>query len=727
MTFLAPLFLLATLAGAIPVVLHLIHRRQTREVPFPTLRFLKLSVERTRRRRYVDDLALLLTRVGILVLLALGLAGPTLSALRGLLGRGTSTAVAIVWDNSGSMDMIDDGRPRIESARRAVEQVLDSLRDGDSAALLPTNGPIEPGHGRLLRTLDTVRQEVVDLKAFPEKAGLIAKVAEARALLDHAATARRELIVVTDNQAIAWEGREGAAGSSWPTVVVDVHGEPKLNVALRDFQVEAPAPLADVPVTARVDVFNPGAVSRSVHVELLQDGVRAAVSPTLELPPGGSVPHEFRFSWDRPGVHRAEARLVEEDGSALDNHIYFAQVIEQQLNVAIVQQRNDDQGFGSAAFYLERALSLEGAIHLSMWGPAELAREALAGQAVIYLVDMPALEPPVCDRLVEYVRGGGHLFWIMGKQVKGEAYERMNIMARGELLPVPMEDARRPSERPGESWSLADLDREHPALAPLTDPPSLYRSVLVYEVFPQKFEAKSGGRVLIRLDDGSPLLTERPVGAGSVLLLGTGLHVSWTNLPVRPLFLPLMARLTFHLAGVQAEKARCLAGAPMTVPIGKGTSEVEIVRPTGEVVRVRREKEEDPTIRYDETHDAGIYVARPLGPTSRAFAFAVNGDPDESSPEVLPAESLREKLGVGPLVVCRPAEVAETIKHLREGTTLAPWVLACVLALIVVETYLANERGRPVDVPTVDLKREVDEAPAEALQLLETISRPRTS
>ena len=59
MTFAVPLFLLAALAGTIPVLLHLIHRQKAREVRFSTLRFLRLSVQRTRRRKYVDDLALM--------------------------------------------------------------------------------------------------------------------------------------------------------------------------------------------------------------------------------------------------------------------------------------------------------------------------------------------------------------------------------------------------------------------------------------------------------------------------------------------------------------------------------------------------------------------------------------------------------------------------------------------------------------------------------------------
>ena len=55
MTFAAPLFLLAALAAAIPVVLHMINRQQAKELPFSTLRFLQISVQKTRRRKRIHD------------------------------------------------------------------------------------------------------------------------------------------------------------------------------------------------------------------------------------------------------------------------------------------------------------------------------------------------------------------------------------------------------------------------------------------------------------------------------------------------------------------------------------------------------------------------------------------------------------------------------------------------------------------------------------------------
>ncbi|MEA1950039.1 MAG: BatA domain-containing protein, partial [Planctomycetota bacterium] len=72
MTFLTPLFLIAAVAGAIPVVLHMINRQKAREVPFSTLRFLQISVKKTRRKQRIHDILLMLLRAAVLIMIAVG-------------------------------------------------------------------------------------------------------------------------------------------------------------------------------------------------------------------------------------------------------------------------------------------------------------------------------------------------------------------------------------------------------------------------------------------------------------------------------------------------------------------------------------------------------------------------------------------------------------------------------------------------------------------------------
>ncbi len=708
MSFLAPLFLLAALAGAVPVVLHMIHHHKAQEVRFSTLRFLRVSVQRTRRRKYLDDVALLAARVAVLVLLALGLARPVLTGIKALWGGGRSTAVVIVLDNSASMALEDGGRPRLEAARAAAGQVLDALRDGDAVALLPTGGPPSPELGKLHHRHDAVRQALAACRVSYERADLAGKLRQARELLAAADVPNREIYVLTDNQALSWSGLQAdgeqpdSKAREAPVIVVNVNHDPSPNVALRSVRLESPALAVGVPILAVVEAVNHAPVPQQRELELYVDGTKVETSPTLNLPPLGTVRHAFRFTLDRAGAHRGEVRLAEEDGSALDNRLFFAVSLDQQAPVAIVKPRRREVSFVEDTYYLERVLAPAGgevwSLRTTVLSPADLATESLSAYSVIFCVNLPAPEPAVAERLRAYVAAGGRLFWACGDNVQADAYNRMNEQAGGALLPAALGPARDAAALKRESWPVGSLDRDHPALAPLTEPASLYQSVLVHRHFPLTVAAESGARVLARLADDQPLLVERASGAGSVLLLGTALHVEWTNLPLRPVFLPLMVRLTFGLAGVEAGRSSVVAGTPLAVPLRgqSGPAEVEIVRPSGEVLRVQSPEDGGPGFRYADTHEAGAYLVRLGGPKQRRqYAFAVNLDPDECDATAVSREELAGRFGRWPVVFCdEPEELVATVRRLREGRSLWGVFLAAVLVGLLVEAYLANCRGR---------------------------------
>ena len=185
-----------------------------------------------------------------------------------------------------------------------------------------------------------------------------------------------------------------------------------------------------------------------------------------------------------------------------------------------------------------------------------------------------------------------------------------------------------------------------------------------------------------------------------MLLLGTGVHVDWTNLPLKPLFLPLLARLTLHLAGAETERTMGLAGAPVTLPLGRGRAaaqagepELEVVRPSGEIVRVRKSRARMPTAGTTpiRTRPACYLVRQVNRKPPKQMAFAVNIDPAESDPGTVTQADLQARFGTRPLLFCdNPDDLAVTIERLREGTSLWEWFLAAVLIALVLEVFLAN-------------------------------------
>ncbi|MGC8552796.1 MAG: BatA domain-containing protein [Phycisphaerae bacterium] len=71
-----PLMLVGFLAAGVPVMLHLLNRVRSPVVQFPTLRFLRITAQKTSRRRQLQHWLLLLLRMAVFALIAMAIAGP---------------------------------------------------------------------------------------------------------------------------------------------------------------------------------------------------------------------------------------------------------------------------------------------------------------------------------------------------------------------------------------------------------------------------------------------------------------------------------------------------------------------------------------------------------------------------------------------------------------------------------------------------------------------------
>src|SRR5262245_66552131 len=103
MQFFNPALVWFALGGAIPIIIHLLHRQKYRRVKWAAMEFLLAALKKTQRRLRLENLILLLLRILIMVILALAISRPFLRAapFRGL--GDSSTHHFLVIDNSYSM------------------------------------------------------------------------------------------------------------------------------------------------------------------------------------------------------------------------------------------------------------------------------------------------------------------------------------------------------------------------------------------------------------------------------------------------------------------------------------------------------------------------------------------------------------------------------------------------------------------------------------------------
>lgn len=129
MELLTPLFAAIGIAAAsIPVVLHMLRRAPTQDMPFSLVRFLKPTQPKLTKRSSIEHWPLMLLRILALVLIGLAFARPFLREVVPLdADDGVAESVTILIDKSASMRR--DGI--YEQVQAAVRETVDSLDEQD--------------------------------------------------------------------------------------------------------------------------------------------------------------------------------------------------------------------------------------------------------------------------------------------------------------------------------------------------------------------------------------------------------------------------------------------------------------------------------------------------------------------------------------------------------------------------------------------------------------------
>ena len=141
--FLQPWALLGLPLVALPLLLHLIQRRDPPSVVFPAVRYLRQVSEEHQRRLRIRHLLLLLVRTSLVLLLVLAAAAPT---MRGGTAAGHApVALVIVLDNSASSGAVAGGTPVLAGLRTAARRVLAQATAADRLWLMTADGVTRRG------------------------------------------------------------------------------------------------------------------------------------------------------------------------------------------------------------------------------------------------------------------------------------------------------------------------------------------------------------------------------------------------------------------------------------------------------------------------------------------------------------------------------------------------------------------------------------------------------
>jgi von Willebrand factor type A domain/Aerotolerance regulator N-terminal len=675
MALLAPLFLAALAALAIPVVLHLSQRARKEPVRFPSLAFVRRVPFRTTERRRLRDRLLLLLRLAALALVVFAFTRPLLE--RGpLSGGGVSAAreVVILLDRSASMAYGDHW----DRARDAVRRVARGLGPDDRATLVLFAGSAEvtgPPTG------DPVQLEAYLAGARPDGGATHygPAIDVARDLVEQATLPRKGVVLITDFQRVGWDGRVDRrlpAGTALEAVAVGEDDE--ANLAVTGVTLErTPADGGRVTVTARVANLSGrdarvqaqlGTESQLLH----QTEARVAAGQvTLVRFPAIPLPLTPTPAWVR----------IDEDRLPADDINRFVLRPIPKIAVLVVEPSGASD---RDVLYLRRALAIgQDPVFVATSRTAPSVADVHAADVVV-LNDAPFPSGEAGRALSRGVESGRGLLWVMGPHAGGVPQALRAALGSVSGTPVDRLTAR------GGAMGIADYG--HPMFAPYRDARGGdYGAVRVYRY--RRLVAPDSGRVLAWMDDGSPILIESRLGQGRVLVWGSDFGNTWNDLPVRGVFLPTVHEAVRYLWGRREPPASYAVGQALNVGELDPPAATELVLEAPDGVR---------TPVPADTHDpiplssAGFYTLRPLA-GGTGVPIAANLDPVESDLTPLDRTAFLEAtsgVGKGETSAASSSGLTQTERERRQRL----WWYAVLAALVVLaaESLFAGVRTRGV-------------------------------
>ena len=614
----APWFLAGVAAVGLPFYLHLLRRHSTTPRPFGSLMFFEPRTQSSIRHRRLRYLMLLALRTALLVLLALAFANPFVT--RTVASASADRLVLLVIDTSFSMR----ASSRLADAKRAALATLASNRSAhvQVMALDAELHPLTPPGAD-----EATARAAVDGVAAGDLRGSFAELARAVRLMTDNVHGPIELHLYSDLQRsnMPPSFSEMAMPDSVTMVLHPVAAGAVPNWAVEG--VTAPSQLWGKDVSmARVQAVVAGYATPAAArtVSLVVNG-KTVATKIVAVPAGGRASVEFP-SLDVPyGFSRCEVTIDKGDDFAADDGYVFAVERSDPRPALFVHAAGDAR----SPLYFGAAL---GSTAQSAFAPQfvtteQLTNLALPKYAFVVLSDVAALPATVEDKLVGYVNGGGSVLVTLGTAAAG----RGRVPVFGEAV-KDIHDYARELPRGRERFlTVGEIDQSYPAIGKNGNLSGV-RFYYAVSVDP------AGARVVARLTDQTPLVLDKKMGEGRVVVFASGFENLTNDFPLSPAFVVFVEQTARYLAGAAKGSGARLAGSFLELRTAQeqalqSTLGVEVVDPDGKRPLSLEDARVTESFRLTQ---AGFYQLRLAN--GRQDLVGVDPDRRESNLEPMPAD-----------------------------------------------------------------------------------------
>ena len=679
MTFLSPSILWGMLAITIPIIIHLISLRHTRETEFSTLRFIKSLKHETIRHLRIKQWLLVLLRTITILCLILMFSRPLITGtLTSKLAGDIESRAVIVVDNSASMAVHTDDGTLLDRAKSSLPAILKGLEGGTTVELYQTNPPrkLFSGSQEEGRSIMTRVKGIEQTNMTDNLWTMIDSVLQ----MVEASEPNRECFIISDFQsAPSFTIDSLNPNSDWKYYCIL---QPKVenNISISEVSILSQIKLPNHLVKLNTRVGNGGVTDkRNIPVELYLNDERVG-QIVSQFQPSKFKDFMFQVYPGKTGIINGKI-VIPADDFPMDNFRNFDLVIPNKIAVKVIGRSMEE------LFLLDLALSaITGETEL-----LEIDRDLSDDVERLFLndIDILLLHNPTnlsnsaIEDLQRFLMNGGGLIWFVGNDLN-----QTDPVVWPSLLKLP--ELIKTRHLDGESFfSTSIVDENH----------SLFTDLNINnmnEELPQVFgynevRLQMNHTPLIKLNNGHPLLVESKAFGSSGFVFTSPLNLRWNDLPAKGLLVPLLHRMLILLGTKEFNVQPLLVGQDKIIDIKGENINAEWVLKTPNENEIKLIPDyTNEKLLITQTSELGSYHVFADGDLFSSFST-------ELSPHELPSiriegEKLAERLGVEQArIIQHTQHLGSELNEIRYCRSIWRLLLFIALSCLVIESIL----GRP--------------------------------
>ena len=643
-------------------------------------------------------------------------------------------STVVLLDNSYSMQASNASQTSFEQAITVIDDVLDDQNRGSDVSVILMGGKPTPIFDRPTFDREGMSAQLSGLNPTQGAASTLDGLNAAIENLGAMSHAKREILLVSDFQRINWDSlpktsikqtTELLANQRLPVNLTFLHVGQEMteNVSIDTVELSPRTIGAGQQVRLRVHLRNHGdkAYGTGLRISLYKDNADTPDSETdIPIGPQEATQALLTCTFEEAGSHHIRLE-INSSGSDLkfDNEYRVAVNVLDRIGVLLVDGDPSEEWLKGETDFIQIALTpftkaktqLKDLIEPTITRVESLDEEALKGVKVVVLANVPKLEAKQLTLLEQFVKQGGGLLATGGDNVDIKWHNQyLSNKTRG-LLPMRINNVTGSLAEREEQTRMVAQHFDHEALHIFNDRRNGNLAEAEIAMWNRLVPANpdippstpGAPTILALLESGDPLLAEREYGDGMVLQLAIPLDASWTNLPARAAFLPLVQQLTTYLASRTIQPHNIPTGQPITAHFDASLAgaSFKIRDPEGIEGMVKATaKGNIAIVEFPDTRKEGLYTVRNDELESPVY-FVTNSSRTESQLDQLNKEEVQkhaDQLGANVIYEESIDKTLESYASMenqrRHGREMWKILMLCVLGFMVGELMLQQFFGR---------------------------------